>query len=106
MVNNMRLIDADKITFNITHDFDDEGNATPSSDEELTQKCLSIADVVGWLKIAPTVDAESVVRCRDCKHRFLEIIEGKKVFSCLYRMGTLDLNGYCDCGARMDEVME
>lgn len=53
---------------------------------------------------APTVDAEPIVRCKDCKHRFLEIIKGEKVFSCLYRMGTLDLNGYCDCGAKMDEV--
>lgn len=47
-----------------------------------------------------------VVRCKDCKHRFLEIINGEMVFSCLYRMGTLDLNGYCDCGSKMDEVKE
>ena len=52
----------------------------------------------------PSIDAipVSVVRCKDCKHRFLEIINGEMVFSCLYRMGTLDLNGYCDCGAKMD----
>ena len=55
---------------------------------------------------ADTADTVEVVRCKECKHRFLEIVGGKKVFSCLYRMGTLDLNGYCDCGVKMDEVTE
>ena len=48
----------------------------------------------------PTVEAVEVVRCKDCKHRFLEIIGGMKVYSCLYRIGTLDLNGYCEMGEK------
>ena len=86
----MRLIDADELL--------KQGKYMSWS----VQKWVSEVDI----GLMSTVDAVEVVRCKDCKHRFLEIIEGKKVFSCLYRMGTLDLNGYCDCGAKMDEVTE
>ena len=82
----MRLIDADKL----------EPSERYVGDEFTRIVYMDDIDEM------PTVDAEPIVRCKDCKHRFLEIINGEMVFSCLYRMGTLDLNGYCDCGAKMD----
>ena len=102
----MRLIDAELMRYNITHDFDDDGNATLSSDEELTQKCLSINDVVNWLKLATTVDAEPV------RHGYWVfkwnqydkdgyIIRTRGECSCCNQYS--DVLDYCgNCGAKMD----
>ena len=50
----MRLIDADKLLENITTDW-------------LTDQVVQ-DDVVNRIINMPTVDAEHVIRCKDCKH--------------------------------------
>ena len=104
----MRLIDADLMEYNITHDFDDDGIATPSSDEELTQKCLSINDVVNWLKLASTVDAEPVRHghwvIEECKNSIDDSVYKRyKCSECNCPTAMFIRSPYCsNCGAKMD----
>lgn len=56
----------------------------------------------------PTIDAEPVVRCKDCKHRG---VDGKcpmyheeyiEEYEYILHDNTLD-DGFCDCGERKDD---
>ena len=58
MENEKRLIDANKLI-----DFIDVGHLRHPG-----ELCYSEVDVANILLHAPTVDAEEVVRCRNCKH--------------------------------------
>ena len=58
--NDMRLIDANKLIKNglrVSYGFDDDGVLL-----------IPIGDVIRSIKMAKTVDAVPVVRCRECKH--------------------------------------
>lgn len=44
----------------------------------------------------PVVDAISVTRCKDCKHRYLKDFQA----FCPYRVGPCKPNGFCDRGER------
>lgn len=58
--NDMRLIDANKLIKNglrVNYGFDDDGVLL-----------IPIGDVIRSIKMAKTVDAVPVVRCRECKH--------------------------------------
>lgn len=97
----MKLIDADALRNHMYHEAFETDSGLQKWESGLWIRYQMFEEI---LNTEITVDAEPIVRCKDCKHRFLEIIEGEKVFSCLYRMGTLDLNGYCDCGAKLKAV--
>ena len=51
---------------------------------------------------APTVDAEPVVRCKDCKHNQLPPTRGNA--DCELWYGMTDLYGYCHCGERREDA--
>lgn len=72
----MRLIDADEIM-----------KANENSDKALvlgSGKSLEIAYALLKKKVedAPTVDAEVVVRCKDCKHLVAVNVNGKGIPTC------------------------
>lgn len=48
----------------------------------------------------PTIDAEPVVRCKDCRYR--EYIAGRMFCSKVYSL-RVEENHYCGYGAKMDE---
>lgn len=53
------------------------------------------------LEDAPTIDAESVVRCKDCKHNQLPPTSGNA--DCELWYGMTDLYGYCHYGERRED---
>lgn len=87
----MRLIDAERVIDALMMD-----GLLPVEDKEAFE-------IIDFINCIDTVDAVEVVRCDECKHCFMEIVGGKKVYTCLYRLGTLDLDGYCEMGERKTE---
>lgn len=85
----MRVIDADALLQRaIPH-----GWSTP----------LWVSDIM--IKDAPTIDAEPVVHCKDCKHYTLHCTwNGEKRYWCELQILYGGVNGFCSCGAKMDEV--
>lgn len=84
----MRLIDADAIL-----------KADENSDKALvlgSGKSLEIAYALLKKKVAdaPTVDAEAVVRCKDC---YQSVVIGDVLY-CTYWSKNTDENGYCHEG--------
>lgn len=84
----MRLIDADAIL-----------KADENSDKALvlgSGKSLEIAYALLKKKVedAPTVDAEDVVRCKDC---YQSVVIGDVLYCTYWRKNT-DENGYCHEG--------
>ena len=59
MANEKRLIDADALL--------EEIQRTRKAYKKITT--FTAHNVIACIKIAPTVDAVEVVRCKDCKHR-------------------------------------
>lgn len=65
----MRLIDADKLSNNMII-------VVEKANEDVIK---SISELLGKIKNAPTIDAVQVVRCKDCKHRWPDLDEGKMI---------------------------
>ena len=61
---------------------------------------IDLMVVYETIEEASTVNAVEVVRCKKCKHCFMDIIKGKVEYTCLYRNGLLVLDGYCDKGEK------
>ena len=86
----MRLVDADKLNI-VMMDFDDRPSFMCVLEEDLND--------------APTVDAEQVVRCKDCRSAFVNEEHERKPLICgLTRMcGTTDPMWFCADGKRRQE---
>ena len=83
----MRLIDADELlTDNTWEWFDEWGNCTAAG--------KAIMD-------APTIDAEPVVRCKDCTHRY-QHDSGRYFCEMYYGMGDVSDENYCSFGERKE----
>lgn len=76
----MRLIDADKLVDRLY-------------DNEFAMLC-PLDEVSGVVDACPTVDAEVVVRCKDC---YQSVVIGN-VLHCTYWGKDTDENGYCHEG--------
>lgn len=76
----MRLIDADKLVDRLY-------------DNEFAMLC-PLDEVSGVVDACPTVDAEVVVRCKDC---YQSVVIGN-VLHCTYWGKYTDENGYCHEG--------
>lgn len=80
-----RLIDADALLMDNSWAFYDEnGNRNDA--------CIAVEN-------APTVDAEPVVRCKDC----IDAIYGEYGLECNYHGRDVGENDYCVWGERKDE---
>lgn len=104
----MRLIDADELNFEKLQDTHNE--AVPALYIAFLKGAIAAKEIV---KNAPTIDAEPVVRCKDCKY-FL--IKNKRTFckkdaiewygGGYYELTAVEENHYCSYGAKMDEEQE
>lgn len=86
----MRLIDAEKM---------------PNDEFFKGMTDIEKAKVLQWFVSAPTVDAERVVRCKDCIYSFMSIT-GKTVLYCDMHPSddhlNLDKDYYCAYGERRE----
>lgn len=95
----MRLIDADYVSARLKpyEPSDEEWNVTGGTALRLIHNAIDNA---------PTVDAVTVVRCKDCKHHFYKYVDeeigeigGCKVFGC-----AITNNDFCSYGERKDKA--
>ena len=85
--NEMRLIDANKLIKNglrVNYGFDDDGVLL-----------IPIGDVIRSIKMAKTVDAVPVVRCRECKHWKPLGSKAGNSFSDMEYIGGCEFTKYC-----------
>lgn len=115
----MRLIDADELKKLILEERDKIPFTVPAAPYELVKEKANthgnavrggIRKALRCMEQTPTIEAEPVIRCKDCKHRG----EPKECFMCftavepvegenMYRFHDLTTdNGYCNRGAKMD----
>lgn len=103
----MRLIDADELNFEKLHDTN--GKAIPAMEYIAFLRGAIAAEEL--VKNAPTIDAEPVVRCKDCKYFTNNIADEnlRKNFcdriqvNCFHPVME---NDYCSYGAKMDKETE
>lgn len=97
----MRLIDGDKLQeFPIRANRCDKEHAN-------THFINGIESVMEYAEMLPTVDAEVVVRCKDCKHYLIaDEFEGGKRYMCeVNHFSYINSDGdmrYCSYGERKD----
>ena len=94
----MRLIDANALDFTFDRRCFSEGDE---------QYIRGVDDAIGVINSAPTVDAEFVVRCRECKH--LNIINNQKLYAHCPKTNTIFLpfeldtrTHFCSLGQRKE----
>lgn len=101
----MRPIDADKAKEVLTEllyetAFNNSGGASLMC-EDIAENRLET-----WFGLVPTVEAETVVRCKDCKHNYHNMIPSGEVdhecAKCIELPITADF--YCAWGEREEEV--
>lgn len=85
----MRLIDADAFELNVQNEW--ERNEISNGDWILFRQLINEE---------PTIDAVSVVRCKDCKHMYRTIFCGSIYNNCGKRTEHVDPEGYCEQGER------
>lgn len=92
----MRLIDADALEYTrvrIFHGINEDGTPCVGGYNAVVMSCAIEDD--------PTVDAVTVVRCKDCKH----LRAHKRCYTCPKRVGAMweeDLMGYCSNAERKE----
>ena len=61
-------------------------------------------DVIMMIKTAPTVDAVTVVRCRECKHYATADFDGDILYGCTLHSAMLDItpDSFCSYGERKE----
>ncbi len=97
----MRLIDADAMTTHI--DFIIPRMLPDKNDGK---HYISLETIREWIDEAPTVEAEPIIRCKDCKY-FDEVDCEEKLTVCvrngLYKGFFVSLNDYCSFAERQGE---
>lgn len=105
----MRKIDADKLVQSIDRQFEllqifrngdktlkELGGETLKQLGDILHACL-----MQEIANAPTVDAEPVVRCKDCIHNSLNRRSGNAY--CEFGFGLYQLNDFCSRGERRED---
>ena len=91
----MRLIDADALVKYF------EGLAVSLANVECFDAADATQTAAETLKLAPTIDAEPVVRCKDCQHWGTGYGgETDNIKVCEYANYMVGKNGYCVYGER------
>ena len=86
----MRLIDVDDLI-----DFIDMGHL-----RNPLESCFSERDVVDMLESRPTVDAVTVIKCRDCKHMIPQ--SHTRYCTVWYAANGMGDDGFCNYGERKE----
>lgn len=103
----MRLIDADALIHTLeTQDY----SGAPNTLEDWTPEDMTKAEIAD-IQNAPTVDAEPVIRCKDCKFgKWCSYVdmngETETVIACQAYEVQKDIDGFCDEGERRGEEDE
>ena len=84
----MRLIDANRLKQNVL-DWEDCYNGFSDTYDK--------ARIIDEIDAQPTIDAEPIVRCKDCKH-----FDGSYPMCCRFEE-TFEPDGYCSFGEKIDE---
>ncbi len=92
----MRLIDADALTELIATNVYPICDAFNSRDYGM----FWTGGIEKAINSAPTIDAVSVVRCKDCKHMYRTIFAGSIYNNCGKRTEHVEPDGYCEQGER------
>lgn len=98
----MRLIDADVLKVKQQEDADlFIGDDTLSGKSRRDEALNAVANIVN----APTVDAVEVVRCKDCKHNYHNMIPGGEAeYGCTKCIELpITANFYCALGERKND---
>lgn len=62
---------------------------------------VGYTEIPRWLYHIPTIDAEPVVRCKDCTHRY-QHDSGRYFCEMYYGMGDVSDENYCSFGERRE----
>ena len=92
-----RLIDADKLKNHYA--WWENGTA-----EMTLAEAKKNFDVI--IDVQPTVDAVEVVRCKDCKHREVQVDGVFRYEMCGIRNEIINLDGFCHMGKRREDAKE
>ena len=82
----MRLIDADALSYEILSEYGADGGAE------------DVNTIYGMIINAPTIDAEPVVRCKDCKYlerNYCDEYGDLEPLFCKNWVAGVDEDGYC-----------
>lgn len=93
-----RLIDAEEANKAIKKICDDYGIAYGNNYGGFADKIASVIDNM------PTIDAEPVVRCKNCKYHYMH--EGRIMCNIFCNLFAVAENHYCSYGAKMDKEAE
>lgn len=96
----MRLINADKLSVFIEKERAGSPDTYKQNPIYVNGKYDAYCKTLDIIKEQPTIDAEPVVRCKDCKHR--EYIAGRMFCGKVYSL-RVEENHFCSYGAKMDE---
>lgn len=105
----MRLIDADAVIAELQKDeerFDKESedcrknsrNYTDCYMQAMSSRADGIRDAIIEVYDAPTIDAVEVVRCGECRHKYMKDFD----MFCPYMFGILKPNMHCSYGERRE----
>lgn len=94
----MRLIDADAFEIELQHEWE---NNEISNGEWI--------DIRQWLKEAPTIDVEPIIRCKDCYYakpynQLWQLPKRDTLICTHFANDEVDNNFFCGCAIKMDEV--
>lgn len=100
----MRLIDADALKENLSESYDSlrkiyDGLRYNSEKAICSGQLATFLEAIMRIREAPTIDAEPVVRCKDCKQNLG--IQGDFI-ECGYWLDIVKPNGFCSYGERRE----
>ena len=107
----MRLIDADNVRGLFDAEFKETRKLILAGETHLDNLAEGFVEADRVIWEMPTVDAEVVVRCKDCKHYLIaDEFEGGKRYMCeVNHFSYINSDGdmrYCSYGARKDDEHE
>lgn len=84
----MRLIDADALIkkWYELNDIDENDRGV---------RFVGYTEIVRWINSEPTIDAVPIVRCKDCKHKYVSGNGTTQYYVCDFMDAQYEENGFC-----------
>ena len=77
-----------------------EGRNVYTSEYANAERIIHEADAVEALSMLPSAEAVEVVRCKDCKHRYISGNGTTRYYVCDFMDAQYEDNGFCHHGER------
>lgn len=90
----MRLIDADTVKDILNND------AYGMITKDGVELGISLEEALSVVDDCPTIDAVEVVRCKDCKHRYISGNGTTRYYLCDFMDAQYEDDGFCHHGKR------